>query len=195
MSKKLIAGLGTVAALGIAALPLAGVFAVDDSAETIVRVNVPESVQCQSAGTDTDFVWFGNVAIGVDADEALSVTGSTNSSNGFTITGTATNMVSGTLADKTQPDVRDNVFTADTSDASTIGYNKKTAGDGKWWLTTTDNNVSISESDNTITLTGVANNERTFNMTANVRPAYTNKPGIYQGEINWVCAVNPAQQP
>ena len=192
MSKKLIAGLGTVAALGIAALPLAGVFAVDDSAETIVRVNVPESVQCQStSGTDTDFVWFGTVAIGVTATKALSVYGATNSTHGFTITGTAYDMVSGTLADETQPEVRDNAFTADTTDVSTIGYNKSTEDDGKWWLTTSDANVAISDAANTITLTGTSGvGERDFALTAGVRPAYTNKPGIYQGRINWVCTVN-----
>ena len=192
MSKKLIAGLGTVAALGIAALPLAGVFAVDDSAETIVRVRVPESVQCQStSGTDTDFVWFGTVPIGTTATKGLSVYGATNSTNGFTIVGTATDMTSGTL------DVADDVrgvtadFHADTSDASTIAYNKAVEDDGKWWLTTSDANVAISSADNTITLTGTSGvGERTFALTAGVRPKYDNKPGIYQGYINWVCSVN-----
>ena len=189
MSKKLIAGLGTVAALGIAALPLAGVFAVvNDSAETIVRVKVPEAVECTSiSGTDADFIWFGEVAPGVTQTKGLTVSGASNAAAGFTIVGTAYDLTSGTLVGA--EDARDSVFTADTTGAQTIGYNKSTAADGKWWLTTSDANVDIATDANTITLNGAGQATRDFTMTAGVRPAITNKPGIYQGHINWVCSV------
>ncbi len=193
MSKKLIAGLGTVAALGIAALPLVGVSAVDDT--TIVRVRVPESVQCQSSGTDTDFVWLGEVPYNTDASRAFTVTGSTNAAAGFDITGTAHDMVSGTLATATgADDVKTNAFTADETGASTIAYSRNAAAsgnNGSWWLTSTDTNVAISTEANTIALTGTrAAGEQTFSLTANVRPGYNNKPGIYQGDIEWTCSVH-----
>lgn len=188
MSKKLIAGFGTVAALGIAALPLISASAVDDT--TIVRVRVTESVQCQSTGTDTDFVWLGNVAINTNASQAFTVYGATNAATGFDITGVPTALTSGTLATPTGDDANPaNAFTADTTGASTIAFNGSTEGNAKWWLTTEDANVEITSS--AVNLTGTrALGERTFNLTANVRPGYENKPGIYQGQIDWTCSVH-----
>ena len=199
MSKKLIAGLGTVAALGIAALPLSGVFAVPGSqanggweAETDVRVRVIDSVQCQSNGVDSDFVWLGEVAAGVTATGNIVVTASTNSSRGFAITGTATDLDLGTLA---TPDsnygLESNTFTANESPDPTdaIQFNGATAGDGKWWVGgVTGTGAGISGNTITLAPTAAAGDE-TYNLTANARPSTDNTPGIYQGKITWTCVL------
>ena len=194
MSKKLIAGLGTVAALGIAALPAAGVFANNETSETIVRVRVIESVQCFTTADATadNFVWFGEVPVGVTASKNFTASGSTNSDKGFIMTGTPTDLDAGHL------DVADNVrgtnedFTAWSGSVSqgtpnAIEYST-TAGDGKWWVTTTEQSgVQIGS---TIVLTGNGTDqEDSFSLTANVRPDHTNQPDVYQGYINWVCSV------
>ncbi len=189
MSKKLIAGLGVVAALGVAALPLVGTFAAegDDSAETVVRVRVIESVQCQSSGTDTDFVWLGRVAVGQNADEDFTVTGSTNSADGFSITGVAGSLDLGTLATPENDDANPaNAFSINNDTPNAIEFNGATAGDGKWWLTGA---TSVSGANITLAPTAAAGTQ-SYNLTANVRPDATNTPGIYQGSIVWTCAVN-----
>ena len=191
MSKKLIAGLGTVAALGIAALPLTGVFAADnDTAETIVRVRVPTSVECSSVSDSIDdFVWLGNVAAGTIGSKAFSVKGSTNAAEGFKITGVPTALNSGTLdASLTESTDRGEMtdFTADGADS--IAYATAQADDS-WWITTEEaTGVTIGSN---IVITGDTGAERTFGLTANVKPGLATKSGLYQGKIDWTCIVNP----
>lgn len=191
MSKKLIAGLGTVAALGIAALPLVGTFAAEgDSTDTTdVRVRVIESVQCQSTGTNAaaDFVWLGRVAVGQDANAGFTVTGSTNSARGFSITGVAGDLDLGTLATPEGDDENPaNAFSINSTTPNAIEFNGATAGDGKWWLTGA---TSVSGANITLAPTAAAGTQ-SYSLTANVRPDATNTPGIYQGSIEWTCAVN-----
>lgn len=187
MSKKLIAGLGTVAALGIAALPVAGVFADNPAYDTTtLRVNVPESVECTSTSTDTDFVWFGNVVPGTTSDiKTITVTGETNAAAGFTIAGVAGNLVHGTMQNDSEPSVKANVFTADNAD--TIDYGTTADVEGTWWLTEEDANASISGAN--ITLDGANQASRTFTLSAAVLPSLSNVPGVYQGTITWTCSV------
>lgn len=199
MSKKLIAGLGTAAALGIAALPLAGVFAVpgaqtggDWEALTDVRVRVIDSVQCQSNGADdSDFVWLGQVAAGVIATGDIVVTGSTNSEDGIAITGSATNLDLGTLDTPTGDDANaTNVFTKETTTPDAIVFDATGNADGKWWVGgVTGTGAGISGTTITLAPTSVVG-DVTYNLTANARPSTTNTPGIYQGSITWTCTVN-----
>lgn len=192
MSKKLIAGLGTVTALGIAALPLVGVFAADnDTDETIVRVRVQTSVECTSSdGTYDDFVYLGSVAPGTLATGDFTVSGSTNAAAGFTITGTPSALNKGTLANITDEETQRGVwtdFTADTGTAADSMAYATAAADDSWWVTTEEQSgVAIG---NTIVLTGAGGAEQSFDLTANARPGLGSQPGLYQGRIQWVCAV------
>ena len=202
MSKKLIAGLGTAAALGIAALPLAGVFAAPGSqgdgswvAETDVRVRVIDSVQCQSGGANTDFVWLGEAVAGVTVSEDFTVTASTNSASGFKVIGTATNLVLGTLATPTGDDANAaNAFTENSAPDPTdaITFSATGEDDGKWWVGgVTGTGASISGTTITLAPTSSASvADTTYNLTANARPSTSNTPGVYQGKITWTCSVN-----
>lgn len=192
MSKKLIAGLGTVAALGVAALPLMGVSAADnDTAETIVRVRVPTSVECSSVSDNIDdFVWLGNVAAGTTGSKAFSVKGSTNAAAGFRITGTPTALTSGTL-DASLTESTDRGVLADFTEdnADSIAYTTTAGTEDSWWVTTEETSgVAIG---NTIVITGATGAERTFSLAANVKPGLGTKSGLYQGRIDWTCVVNP----
>lgn len=187
MSKKLIAGLGTVAALGIAALPIVGVSAVEDV--TVVRVRVATSVECTSAGTATDFVWLGEVAPGSTGTGALTVSGSTNDPDGFTITGVPTALVSGALAaGLTESTDRGTLeqFTPDSADS--IAYSATPNTEDSWWLEAQSGTTATISSN--ITMTGAAGAVSDYAFNAKVLPGLGTQPGLYQGTITWTCVAN-----
>ena len=185
MSKKLIAGLGTVAALGIAALPLTGVLAVEDT--TVVRVRVTTSVECTSAGTTTDFVWLGEIAPGTTGTGALTVSAATNDPDGFAITGVPTALVSGSLAsglvESTDRGTLEQ-FTPDSVDS--IAYTATANTEDSWWLEAQDGTTANIGSSN-ITMTGIAGATRSYAFNAKVLPGLGTEPGLYQGTITWTC--------
>jgi hypothetical protein len=188
MSKKLIAGLGTVAALGIAALPLTGVLAVDDT--TVVRVRVSTSVECTSAGTDDDFVWLGEVAPGVTTTGGnFTVSGSTNAAAGFTLTGVPSALNSGTLAaGLTESTDRGELtdFTEDSVDS--IAYTTTANTDDSWWVTA-QSGTTANITGSSIVLNGTVGSVQQFGLTATAKPGLGTQPGLYQGVIEWTCAV------
>lgn len=179
MSKKLIAGIGTAAALGIAALPVLGAFAIDST--TYVRVTVGQGVNCQSSNNAASTaVDLGTKVPGESGTATFTVTGSTNATTGFTVTGTPTDLIKGTLSGET--------FTADSVDPASIAYSATGSANGKWWVGTTESEgVTIGS---TIALTKASAVEYTFNLSANVIIANTQAQGLYQGQIDWVCVAN-----
>ena len=188
MSKKLTAGFGVVAALGVAALPLAGVLAVEDT--TVVRVRVTTSVECTSTGTTTDFVWLGEVAPGTTGTGALTVSGSTNDPDGFTITGVPTALVSGTLASGVAEATQRGELTDFTPDSvDSIAYTATADTEDSWWLEAQTGTTATIGASN-ITMTGATGAVRDYAFNAKVLPGLGTEPGLYQGTITWTCVAN-----
>ena len=187
MSKKLIAGLGTVAALGVAALPLAGVFAVTDT--TVVRVRVTTSVECTSAGTTTDFVWLGEIAPGSDGTGALTVSGSTNDPDGFSISGAPTALVSGTLANGINEATQRGELTDFTANGDDSILYSATAAEDKWWVEA-QSGTTANIGSSAIEVTGTAGSVQSYGFDVKVRPGLGTQPGLYQGTITWTCVAN-----
>ena len=188
MSKKLIAGLGTVAALGIAALPLTGVLAVDDT--TVVRVRVSTSVECTSAGTDDDFVWLGEVAPGVTTTGGnFTVSGSTNAAAGFTLTGVPSALNSGTLAaGLTESTDRGELTDFSEDSVDSIAYTATADTDDSWWVTA-QSGTTANITGSSIVLNGTVGSVQQFGLTATAKPGLGTQPGLYQGVIEWTCSV------
>ncbi|MBR5027226.1 hypothetical protein IKX64_01365 [Candidatus Saccharibacteria bacterium] len=185
MSKKLIAGLGTVAALGIAALPLTGVLAVTDT--TVVRVRVTTSVECTSAGTDTDFVWLGEIAPGTTGTGAFTVSGSTNDPDGFAISGEPTALVSGTLAaGLTESTDRGETTDFTPNSVDSIAYTATANTEDSWWIEA-QSGTSATIDANGVSVTGAVGAVRTYAFNAKVLPGLGTEPGLYQGTITWTC--------
>ena len=188
MSKKLIAGLGTVAALGIAALPLTGVLAVDDT--TVVRVRVTTSVECTSAGTDDDFVWLGEVAPGVTTTGGnFTVSVSTNAAAGFTLTGVPSALNSGTLAaGLTESTDRGELTDFSEDSVDSIAYTATADTDDSWWVTA-QSGTTANITGSSIVLNGTVGSVQQFGLTATAKPGLGTQPGLYQGVIEWTCSV------
>lgn len=171
MSKKIIAGVGVVAALGVAFIP-----AVSASAETTyITATVTSVVACTSSNNTTSSkLSIGNIAGGNAGSAEFTVTGSTNNPAGLTVTGDPSNLVSG---------------------SDTIAYSS-TAVDGGtegWYVSFANTELGVTVGDsialNSASVTGHERNN-TWTLTANVSTATTTTVGTYDGTIEWTCAVN-----
>ena len=168
MSKKLIAGLGSVAALGLAIAPALSTSAV----ETYITATVDPYVGCQSTNdTASTAVAIGNIPAGQQKSGTFTLTGSTNKPEGFTMTGTPDSLRNGSY---------------------TIGYSAtavEVASEG-WFATSSSEGATIGS---TIVLnSGSLSNTReaSWGVTATVSTATTTTTGTYTGTIEWVCQVN-----
>lgn len=171
MSKKIIAGLGVVAALGVAVAP---VFRA--SAETTyLTATVDTIVGCTSQyNAEDNKLNFGNIVAGNKGTGTFTIQGTTNKPAGFTLTGTPSAMAS-----------------ADDS----IAYSATEVADGAegWYVTNSEAGATIG---NTIVLnsgslaTDALKRNNTWTIGATVSTATTTTTGTYNGTITWTCIAN-----
>ena len=178
MAKHIIVKVGLAASLCLAALPLAANAVTQVNSQTEVRIAVTTSVSCQSAGnygTDNIDVQMGELVpgTGTTAPTSFTMTGTTNSLSGFTITGTPTALINGTGA---------------TAPRFTYKYGDTTPDTAYWWLTTTESEVGAVSIGQTVVLTS-STPIRAFNLGANAQSMGDTPAGDYVGYINWVCTV------
>ncbi len=173
MSKKVFAGLGVAAALGVAILPTIGTSAVGTT--TYIKATVDSFVGCTSTNdTSATALDLGTITAGTKGTGNFKVTGSTNVTTGFTLTGTASNL--------TGP------VEAITYSASEVA--NETAG---WYVTSEGDGFSKSGSNivlNSGSLTGANIRQNEWTLTANVSTATTTTKGAYSGTITWNCVAN-----
>jgi len=177
MSKHLFTTLGIAASLCVAALPIVAANAADEeTATTHVRIAVSTSVACSSSNGDdvnpTNIVDMGEIAPGTTtaAPSEFFVTGSTNSLQGFTITGTPSDLTHETLS----------------AEKFVYKYGTQTPDAANWWVTTAETEgVEIGE---TIVLTS-SSTTTDFTLGANASAKSDTPAGNYAGTINWVCAI------
>lgn len=178
MAKHLFVTAGVAASLCVAAIPLVAVNAEgENTATTHVRISVLTSVACQSHNfedTSTD-VDFGSVTPGTAVTPAaFIITGSSNSTRGFTVTGVPT-----ALAHLTSASVPAIPYTYGEQDPSADPI-------ARWWVTTSeDDGVEIGSN---IVLTST-DPSYDFNLNANAATLSTTWSGAYEGRIDWTCAV------
>lgn len=181
MLKRNIVAVGIAASLCVAAVPLMASAADPDTetAVTHVRLAVLTQVACQSIGnnqtvaTDIDM---GELAPGENTPEGgyeLTIAGSTNSSSGFTITGTPTNLVHEDGTESTGPFIQ-------------YKYGDTTPTVANWWISSTElSGVNIGA---TVVLTS-EDTQRDFTLYTHAATKTTTPAGEYAGEISWVCVV------
>ncbi len=182
MAKRTIITIGLAAALGVVALPIAANADTTGSATTTVRIAVSTSVSCQSVGNDLEHesdIDMGTLVpgTGTTAPSPLRISGSTNSLNGFTVTGTPTALIQGSGAAAPRFNY---YYVQDGVDAPT--------DNAYWWVTTTETAEGAVTIGETITLTSTTP-ERTFNLGTNAQSLGTTPAGSYEGTISWVCTV------
>lgn len=171
MSKKVFAGLGVAAALGVAILPTIGTSAVGTT--TYIKATVDSFVGCTSTNdTSANALDLGNITAGTTGSETFKVSGSTNDPSGFTLTGTATNL---TGPEEAIP------YSAASVAAETAGWYVTSEGAG---FSKSGNNITLASA----SLTDKRSNEWT--LTANVSTATTTTKGNYSGSIAWECVAN-----
>ncbi len=176
MSKKILAGVGIAAALGVAVLPAVGTFAVGST--TVIRATVEEFVGCTSDAQAESTVALGNISAGTAKSGTFVLNGTTNSPSGFTIY-TENNIGSLVLADQ--------------SDSIAYSASAVEAGTEGWYLSVADNTGATIG--NTVSLnsaaTGIANpRNNSWTFTATVSTSTETTVGAYSGEIAWTCIVN-----
>lgn len=173
MSKKVFAGLGIAAALGVAVLPAVGTYA----ETTYIKATVDQFVGCTSSNnTAATALDLGHIAAGQQKSATFSIAGATNDPKGFTLTGTPSAL-------------------AHTNGTDSISYSASgvSAGTAAWFLST----VTGYTDGITIGSTAVLNSrnlatprENSWNISATVSTATTTTTGEYNGTIEWTCVVN-----
>ena len=175
MSKKIFAGVGIVAALGVVMVPVANSFAVGTT--TYIKATVDEFVGCTSSNdTAATALNLGNISAGQKKDANFTISGSTNSPKGFRLTGAPQAL-------------------AHTNGTDSIAYSaSEVAAEAEgWYLSTVEGSTDGITIGSTIVLNSASlANERqnTWTVKANVSTATTTTTGVYSGEINWTCIVN-----
>ena len=179
MSKKILAGVGVAAALGVAILPSVGTFAVGTT--TYIKATVEQFVGCSSSNdTSSTALDLGNIAAGSAKTGTFRLTGSTNDPKGFNITSDTINPL------------------VNTSDAtSSIAYSASAvaAGTQGYYLAaatgfTTGATIGAGASFNSAA-TGIANpRDNYWDVNATVSTATTTTVGTYLGSIEWLCSIN-----
>lgn len=180
MSKKIFAGVGIAAALGVAMIPVAGSFAAIQTT-TVIKATVEQFVGCSNAadysGTASATVNVGTVPAGSQASSTFIIGGTTNNPTGFKVTGTPSALVQ------------------DEGDDS-IAYSATalSAGVEGWFLTASDGNAAGATIGNTIELNSstITNEEKAHLWTLGVTVGASGSTsyGAYTGSIEWVCTVN-----
>lgn len=179
MSKKILAGVGVAAALGVAIVPSMGTFAATTT--TYIKATVEEFVGCTSTNdTAATALDLGNIAAGTAKSGSFSIEGSTNDPAGFTITGTPRNLVHANGTD------------AIAYSASAVDSAETASG---WYATAATGSETGATIGATIALnsatTGIANARlNSWTINATVKTATTSTVGTYSGQIDWTCLVN-----
>ena len=178
MKKSLIAGAG-VAALAMAAVPFAGVFAATTTIVDNISVGVSESCQ-----------------VGTDASGATSVSRSfsaTNQSPNTLVTFTD-------ASEATQVEIKCNVaagytltptFTALTSGSNSIAYDGSAvaaAGDGEWSAQYALNSGSLALMTSGTAINGTSTMTDVYNFTYNIGLDEDQPAGTYTGTATYVLA-------
>lgn len=177
MSKKIIAGVGIVAALGVAVLPAAGSNAVN----TVIKARVGEFVGCTSDGdTTSSTVNLGNISAGQQGTARFTIAGATNNPNGFKITA------------ETIPTLVNSDYNTETIAYSASALSAGTEG---WFLAAADGStagatIGAGIELNTATLTGDAKRDNSWDLDVTVSTAKTTTLGEYTGTIVWTCVAN-----
>ncbi len=181
MKKSLIAGAG-VAALGLAVVPFAGVFAADPVSTTdTIKVTVAEACSF-STGGDNQSVTSSSTAAGAEA----TLTNATHkfvincNSNKYDVTATASNL---SLKPAVAGAQHTTIAFKSATDYASAASSK--ADDGAWTATITGDNVSQITTAGTETsiLSGKATTTDTFTATYKAYVGAAQTQGTYEGTI------------
>ena len=179
MSKKIIAGVGIAAALGVAVLPAMGTFAATTT--TYIKATVSEFVGCTSEyNSESALLDLGTISAGTQGTGSFNIEGSTNNPNGFNISATPGNMRHASI------------------NTETIGYSASAVAIGsEGWFLAADSSSAAGASINGTTGQVVLNSADTtdardndWDINVTVSTATTTTVGSYTGVINWTCVAN-----
>lgn len=175
MSKHLLIKLGVAASLCVAAIPVLAY--ADTTPTTQVTIKVKTSISCQSEGnTNTTDVNMGEVEPGTttQAPTNFILRGTTNSVNGFKITGTPTDLIYTPGGSPTAGPLI--AYKYEGMDPAPTG--------AFWWVTTTESaGVTIADKINLTT----TEDTKAFSLGANASVLGTTPAGTYVGSITWTC--------